>query len=144
MFRSQKFHVLFEFLLLILLVVVWLNSVCRQDKPNAQEYRWSEKLSGPPSVVLSLSAGHCSNRDYLIVLYTKVSEPAVRESFRNTYGLLAEKFNFGTLFPLGLSSSDDVNANVSREHETHDDILVGNYLDTYRNLTLKVSVIEPL
>lgn len=47
--------------------------------------------------------------------------------------------NFTTVFPLGLSDSENVNNDVKKEHKKYGDILQSDFLDTYGNLTLKVA-----
>ncbi|XGW14323.1 hypothetical protein V3C99_000556 [Haemonchus contortus] len=95
------------------------------------------RLSGPPSVILSPSSDHCRNFQYLIIVLTRLTEPSVRVTFRNTYGRLGAKYNFTILFPVGLSENEEVNANVKHELRNHGDILQTDFIDSYRNLTLK-------
>ncbi|VDL64236.1 unnamed protein product [Nippostrongylus brasiliensis] len=80
---------------------------------------------------------YCRKRTYLVVVLTRVSEPGVRAAFRSTYGRFKEMFNFVILFPLGLSNSTDVNADVNREHKAYGDILQSDFVDSYENLTIK-------
>ncbi|VDO60284.1 unnamed protein product [Heligmosomoides polygyrus] len=51
--------------------------------------------------------------------------------------LLNGSHNFTTVFPLGLSDSENVNNDVKKEHKKYGDILQSDFLDTYGNLTLK-------
>ncbi|KAK6019720.1 N-acetyllactosaminide 3-alpha-galactosyltransferase [Ostertagia ostertagi] len=47
------------------------------------------------------------------------------------------QYKFTVLFPLGISDDEKVNMKVRREHRTYGDILQTNFIDSYRNLTLK-------
>ncbi|VDM55096.1 unnamed protein product [Angiostrongylus costaricensis] len=95
------------------------------------------KLGEAPSVILAPPSGFCNSRRYLVILITRVQEPEKRRRFMTTYGRFSELHNFTVLFPVGLSKDEEVNSALGREHEAHANILQTNFVDSYRNLTLK-------
>lgn len=138
-------------LLLVLLVLSWRKHLQHLEKCQAKQsvlftegsdgavfkHKWPRQLSRPPSVLLSPTRSHCSKQTYLLVVLTRVDDSSVRTVFRSTYGRFASKHNFTTVFPLGLSDSENVNNDVKKEHKKYGDILQSDFLDTYGNLTLK-------
>ncbi|EYC03090.1 hypothetical protein Y032_0096g2932 [Ancylostoma ceylanicum] len=66
-----------------------------------------------------------------------VRPPSVEAITLHVLGRTDAAFNFTILFPLGLSSDSAVNEAVAKEHQRSGDMLQADFLDTYRNLTLK-------
>ncbi|XP_071107116.1 beta-1,3-galactosyltransferase 1-like [Haliotis cracherodii] len=87
-----------------------------------------------------------SERPYLIIMVLSVAKHQ-RTAIRQTYGsVLRGKrwpgsniiLNAKLIFLLGRTPSEVGQAVLSEENVAHGDILQGNFIDTYRNLTLKV------
>ncbi|CAJ0953531.1 unnamed protein product, partial [Mesorhabditis belari] len=62
-----------------------------------------------------------------------------RETIRQTWGnkIWQEKFGFKTVFVLGTSKFPDENDQMNREKAQNDDILQFDFIEHYRNLTIK-------
>ncbi|XP_029442651.1 beta-1,3-galactosyltransferase 5-like [Rhinatrema bivittatum] len=95
----------------------------------------------PSLLAGSFPEPHCHKRLVLLVLVT--SSPGhfgPRQVIRGTWA--AEEtwtpFPWQSVFLLGQTSDDSVAQEIQKEQQRFGDVLVGNYLDTYRNLTLKV------
>ena len=76
----------------------------------------------------------------VIFVYTCPQDSTQRQHVRNTWGNKAVLENYLktiVLFPLGLSDHGSVNQNIRSEGKLHGDILQGNFLDTYHNLSYK-------
>ena len=84
----------------------------------------------------------CSTKPYLLIIVTSAPENTKRRTaIRNTWaryrsGHSLDSTHFKTVFLLGKSSI--LTERLQLESEKHKDILFGDYIDSYRNLTLKV------
>ncbi|XP_058845984.1 beta-1,3-galactosyltransferase 5-like [Acipenser ruthenus] len=79
----------------------------------------------------------------LILLILVTSAPwhiEQRNAIRNTWAkkLGEETSSWQALFLIGQPSEMGISSDILQEHRIFGDILVGNYADSYRNLTLKV------
>ena len=74
----------------------------------------------------------------VIFVYTCPSDSEFRQHIRKTWANKAvlQKYQAIILFPLGLSN-DFINHHVYLENELHGDILQGNFVDSYHNLSYK-------
>ncbi|RCN34679.1 N-acetyllactosaminide 3-alpha-galactosyltransferase [Ancylostoma caninum] len=105
--------------------------------------------------------GKCANVNFAIVVHISVNDESGRNRWRATYGnpLLMQqtkivpvcnervgfekglstgiKFSYTLIFSVGLPSSPEHQEMLGNESRMHGDILQANYMDTYRNLTLK-------
>ena len=76
----------------------------------------------------------------VIFVYTCPHDSTLRQHVRNTWGnktVLEKYFKTIVMFPLGLSDNKIVNQNIRSEGKLHGDILQGNFVDTYHNLSYK-------
>ncbi|XP_075730740.1 lactosylceramide 1,3-N-acetyl-beta-D-glucosaminyltransferase-like [Rhipicephalus microplus] len=96
------------------------------------------------SYLLSKSTDVCSppggdNDTLAVVAVLSASEHYEhRSAVRATWGgVLTTMPGFKVVFMLGRPHSDATQNRIVREDAEHDDIVQGNFLDTYRNLTLK-------
>ncbi|CAL1284286.1 unnamed protein product [Larinioides sclopetarius] len=87
----------------------------------------------------------CSPKLFLLILVASAPENfEQRDIIRKTWADIEKKnpaisgLKTKTVFLIGRSSSRFLNALLKSENEAYNDILLGYYLDTYRNLTLKV------
>eukprot|EP00079_Xenopus_tropicalis_P018743 XP_004920925.1 PREDICTED: beta-1,3-galactosyltransferase 5-like [Xenopus tropicalis] len=82
-------------------------------------------------------------RDRLVLLILVTSHPAhteQRKVIRKTWaaqGAMAT-YPWQAVFLIGRTLDVELDWHIHKEHVANGDILMGNYLDTYRNLTLKV------
>lgn len=76
------------------------------------------------------------NGGLVILVKSSPSNNSSRDSIRKTWGHDARENRIPVLFILG-NSSEEVMRNVLLEDTIHEDILVGNFVDNYYNLTLK-------
>ena len=79
---------------------------------------------------------------YLLVLvHSHPSHKAQRDAIRDTWGKIRKDFDaplqVRLVFILGLSESDLPLAGPKRESKLYRDIVMGTFVDSYRNLTLK-------
>ncbi|XP_075049862.1 beta-1,3-galactosyltransferase 5-like [Mixophyes fleayi] len=83
----------------------------------------------------------CQKGQVLLILVT--SHPghrASRKAIRRTWAHQDEgsAYSWQVIFLVGGTLDTELDWHVYNEHAVHGDILMGNYMDTYRNLTLKV------
>ncbi|XP_034473298.1 beta-1,3-galactosyltransferase 5-like [Drosophila innubila] len=75
----------------------------------------------------------------LVVLITSALKHAdARMSIRQTWGHYGARRDVGIAFVLGRSTNRTVNEALSEENSLYGDLIRGNYIDSYNNLTLKV------
>ncbi|XP_040269256.1 beta-1,3-galactosyltransferase 5-like [Bufo bufo] len=76
----------------------------------------------------------------LILVTSHAQHRALRTAIRKTWALQYEDsaYPWQVVFLVGRPLDVELDWHVHSEHETNGDILMGNYVDTYRNLTLKV------
>ncbi|XP_077564415.1 lactosylceramide 1,3-N-acetyl-beta-D-glucosaminyltransferase A-like [Haemaphysalis longicornis] len=60
-----------------------------------------------------------------------------RQAIRATWGGTSRRMGFKVVFFLGTTADDEVRRQVSEEDDFHDDIVQGNFIDAYQNLTFK-------
>lgn len=63
---------------------------------------------------------------------------AIRNTWCSSANASALRQPWSCVFLLGVSASEDVQSQVEKEKALYNDILLGSYTDSYRNLTLKV------
>lgn len=61
-----------------------------------------------------------------------------RSTIRSTWASNSHQWNATVIFALGLSKNATTNAQLRAEHEEFDDLVQFNYVDSYRNITVKV------
>jgi beta-1,3-galactosyltransferase 1 len=85
----------------------------------------------------NLCAGNGSGLDVFIYVFIRANGFEFRENIRNTWAnrTLFPTVNVG--FVIGLSADPDINLKIVKENEQYGDVIQGDYLDTYRNLTFK-------
>ncbi|XP_076275527.1 beta-1,3-galactosyltransferase 1-like isoform X2 [Rhynchophorus ferrugineus] len=79
----------------------------------------------------------CDSRDLflLILVISATNDFDRRFNIRSTWGLY--KRNVKMLFMLGMTADDQLQEVIEIESEVYRDIIQGNFMDTYRNLTYK-------
>jgi hypothetical protein len=75
--------------------------------------------------------------DILIYLWSRVDSFDIRETIRKTWANPANYPTVNVAFVLGLSNDSNVNSKVSKESKRYSDIIQGDFIDAYRNLTFK-------
>ncbi|XP_065300335.1 beta-1,3-galactosyltransferase 5-like [Dermacentor albipictus] len=74
----------------------------------------------------------------LVAVFTASDHFEHRSTVRSTWGgALTKMSGLKVLFMLGRPGSDPVQERIVQEDGTHEDIVQGNFVDTYKNLTLK-------
>ncbi|KAL1479587.1 hypothetical protein MTO96_051735 [Rhipicephalus appendiculatus] len=74
----------------------------------------------------------------LVAVFSAIDHYEHRLTVRATWGgALTRMHGFKVVFMLGRPRSDIVQDRILRENATHDDIVQGNFVDSYKNLTLK-------
>ena len=105
------------------------------------DLKWNNTVYDAPFVLKPLNV--CTRPEaapeVVLLVFSGVKAVAERHVIRLTYGAytLVEGRRYTTVFVLGKSPSKDENAEVTLESALYGDILQGDFLDSYRNLTIK-------
>jgi hypothetical protein len=75
--------------------------------------------------------------EVLAYVFTRIDDPTRRDMIRKMWASRSLYPTLHVIFPLGLSSNQFVNKLVQEEHNKFGDILQGDFLETYKNLTFK-------
>ena len=77
--------------------------------------------------------------DVVFLVFSSVKAVAARHVIRLTYGAYTSVngWRISVVFALGKSAAKDENVRITREHSLYGDILQGNFLDSYQNMTVK-------
>lgn len=79
----------------------------------------------------------------LILVTTAPSHGKQREAVRGTWGHVAFRRDVGFAFMVGISANAKDNQAVEAENQIYGDVIQGNFIDSYNNLTLKtISMLE--
>jgi len=79
----------------------------------------------------------------LIMVTSAPDHTAARMAVRQTWGHFAQRKDVAVAFCVGTTSKQDVASAIYQEVETYGDVVQGNFVDSYDNLTLKtVSILE--
>lgn len=82
--------------------------------------------------------------DLIVVVCSGLANFKAREYVRKSWGLYKKQETYKTrlVFLVGMGSKTNLDQ-IIQENSVHSDIIVGNFIDTYRNLTLKsISVLK--
>lgn len=76
---------------------------------------------------------------FVVLVHTATDHFENRATIRETWGnfTLYEKHHFRIVFLLGIPRNQDTQANLLTEQEKFHDLVQGNFMDTYYNLSLK-------
>ena len=77
-----------------------------------------------------------SGTKFAIAIHSAINNTALRQGIRETWGN-SSHHGIPVVFIVGLNDNKDVHDLISLEHSTHGDLVVGDFVDTYRNLTWK-------
>ena len=77
--------------------------------------------------------------DYVIVVHSAVDHFERRRAIRETFGAknITAPLTSRLVFLLGLTPDAGISTHIQNEAEAHGDVIQGDFLDTYHNLTLK-------
>ncbi len=78
-----------------------------------------------------------SNLDLFVYLWTRPSWFQLRRVVRRTWANRTLFPRMNVAFVLGLTMNSSVDSRVEKENQKYGDILLGDFLDTYRNLSFK-------
>ena len=82
----------------------------------------------------------CDNEPYFLTLVHSAPGNFIkRQVIRKTWASpdIIKKLNIRVVFIVGMTNDSAVDQEISREDKEHKDIVQGNFVDSYRNLTLK-------
>ncbi|EEB19656.1 beta-1,3-galactosyltransferase, putative [Pediculus humanus corporis] len=77
-----------------------------------------------------------TNPTLLILIHTAPNNFEKRKIIRDTWGSIVDS-RYRLLFLLGLPDTSSLQHKLDKENESHGDIVQGNFVDAYRNLTYK-------
>ncbi|RCN26985.1 hypothetical protein ANCCAN_27286, partial [Ancylostoma caninum] len=99
-----------------------------------------ERLRPSKYLIVPSSAG-CRKLNLTVIVVTKVDDFDARDRWRVEYKWRSprEMHGFKLVFPVGITDNSTILPRLQQEAMKHGDILQGDYEDTYRNLTLKVT-----
>ncbi|EPB71936.1 N-acetyllactosaminide 3-alpha-galactosyltransferase [Ancylostoma ceylanicum] len=85
------------------------------------------------------SAAMCFNTSFIVVVHMRAEDHAGRKRWRATYGNphLRENFKYNLIFSIGLPRKASDQDLIIEESGIYGDILQADYIDAYRNITLK-------
>ncbi|XP_063972016.1 beta-1,3-galactosyltransferase 5 isoform X2 [Diachasmimorpha longicaudata] len=91
--------------------------------------------------------GKCPNygedMDLIIVITSAPSHTEARTAIRKSWGLLGQRTNVSVVFILGMTGDPKLESHLQREQKLYGDMIRGQFLDSYFNLTLKtISMLE--
>ncbi|XP_043934946.1 beta-1,3-galactosyltransferase 5-like [Protopterus annectens] len=122
-----------------------VNSKHFLKNPRNRPQEWGSGVVGginfPSLFQGDYSSPVCKKGHALLILVTSAPwNSKQRNAIRNTWAkkMGPQKYSWQVIFMIGQKSDGIVSSDVLEEKEMYRDILVGNYVDTYRNLTLKV------
>ncbi|XP_015599136.1 beta-1,3-galactosyltransferase 1-like [Cephus cinctus] len=79
----------------------------------------------------------------VVIILSDPIHYTARKAIRETWGLFGHRKDVSVLFMLGITTDIYLERKLKHEQEVFADIVRGNFLDTYTNLTLKtVSILE--
>lgn len=80
--------------------------------------------------------------DVIVIVHSALDHQPRRQTFREVYGdvINTRPYRFKVVFLLGRPEDDILQEQLEAEAEVHDDIVQGNFVDSYRNLTHKAIV----
>lgn len=124
--------------------IVWqplcfiLLSMQRAGIAHEAELHTVDQMRAGMNVVIDERNACSSNPKVVILVTTSVNYFDRRTVIRNTWAKLArERYDMRTLFVLARSPDGDVMEKVLQESRDHQDILMGDFIESYYNLTLK-------
>ncbi|RCN44291.1 N-acetyllactosaminide 3-alpha-galactosyltransferase [Ancylostoma caninum] len=92
-----------------------------------------------PTKYLVVPSPDCRRVRFLAIVFTAPDDFESRDRWRKIYGgqRMRHKFGYCVIFPIGQLQGDQENARLKEEINFYDDILQGDYVESYKNITLK-------
>ncbi len=116
-----------------------------EPEENAQNHRRTETLWNYHQQMNAVSIQpKCNNASVMAVITSAPYHEVQRKAIRDTWCSLcngqqgSKGLHCQCVFLIGQTGDAHIQAQIHTEIEQHHDILLGDYLDTYRNLSLKV------
>ncbi|KAG8431614.1 hypothetical protein GDO86_017969 [Hymenochirus boettgeri] len=130
---------------LLFLGYFW-HHISRLPEGSAGGLSWVVSSKGQGldfSLLLSGDLAQSHRHEGLVVLILVTSHPAHskhRTAIRKSWAIPDKMaaYHFQVVFLIGRTTEPELEWRIHKEQVAHGDILMGNYIDTYRNLTLKV------
>ncbi|XP_060559648.1 beta-1,3-galactosyltransferase 5-like isoform X3 [Ruditapes philippinarum] len=87
----------------------------------------------------NINKTECKNDRVIIVVHSAITNFNKRDSIRKTWGnkALLQRYGMKLVFILGMPFNRDLQVLIDAESTEHDDIVQGNFLDSYTNITHK-------
>ena len=119
------------------------NPKFKRRKPFSQTSIGSNRLLSMHNFQFLMNCSTaCSSPPFLVAfVHSAPANFVKRKVIRETWASksVTEKLNVRVLFILGISDDNDTKTSIKihQESRTHNDLVQGNFVDSYRNLTLK-------
>lgn len=120
-----------------------LQSFATKDFQERVKFLKTATINSPPKIpsILYGNRNVCMNAsqlEYVILVYSSPFNSDLRQMIRETWGSdkLFKKKESKVLFFLGYTKNNAVEEELRKEMDTYKDVIQGDFLDSYRNLTL--------
>lgn len=80
----------------------------------------------------------CKDTEIIIMIKSAVTHPEFRTTIRKTWATNLEMFKTAIYFTVAKSSNSHIQAKLLEESETFKDVIIGDFQDSYYNVTKKV------
>ena len=111
------------------------------ESPFYEDYNITHLINQPHACSVTYEDGDDKSPYLLVLVHSHPSHKAQRDAIRDTWGKIRKDFDAALqvrlVFILGLSESDLELKGPKKESKLYRDIVIGTFMDSYRNLTLK-------
>ncbi|ETN69786.1 N-acetyllactosaminide 3-alpha-galactosyltransferase [Necator americanus] len=92
-----------------------------------------------PTKYIVVPSPDCRRMQIFVLVFTAANDFESRDTWRRIYGgrSMRRKFSYCVIFPIGRLENSNDTARLLEESNLFDDILQGDYVDSYRNLPMK-------
>lgn len=109
-----------------------------QDELYAEYFTLRSSKVNPFIINLSLMSDICDGMtDLIIIIPSKIQNSRQRHAIRSTWAMTSSSW-VKHVFLMGYSVNTSWNENLKQESKVFNDIIQGNFIDTYYNLTNKI------
>ncbi|XP_043508318.1 beta-1,3-galactosyltransferase 5 isoform X1 [Frieseomelitta varia] len=131
-----------ELIFLIFCVITTLISLVTIIKTNINntklELKYSHNTNKNSSLTKFIIEPKCNSNFVVWIVTSPVNDPLYRTALRRAYpNEMLKSLNITRVFLLGMSKEESIWEYIIQESQQYNDLLQGDFLESYRNLTLK-------